>query len=538
MPRAVPQPSFTDRSPLLHIRLSAHRSGAKRPGALFTAALAGLAFSATAPEAGAEEWSFIGARYQGMGGAGVAMVDDEHASYWNPGALAFNKTVGGALTAGAQVAAEGTVLKNIDRVANFLDDLSDGEFDQLIDDIEAGNAIDAGQLATVLNLAVVELPSLAAKGEGLIGTANAALLLRKDRIALSGIGNGYFAADPFFDRENLSVSDLTGDAAIDQLVDPVGAMDRYAPGEAPDVVAEIEAIFVAAGSAAPNRQAEELVFQAEQAGVNVNNGSVANGLLDLINATVTTADGNFADNASGAFVRGLAVEEIGLAYAHPFWKDRIGIGGNLKYMVGTTFNRFVRYDDVDSASDLLDELGSSKRRETSHTASLELGVMAKPYEWLRFGITARNVTSPEFDLARDPSRPGGKSKLTLHPQVRAGAALWILPNWAIAFDADLTKNESELLDGFESRIVSLGTEFKIPVWKVALALRGGAYLNTEADSADSIALTGGIGLNVFGFNVDLAVGASPKTEQVEAAGDEEIPSRANVSAMISYRKVF
>ena len=57
-------------------------------------------------------------------------------------------------------------------------------------------------------------------------------------------------------------------------------------------------------------------------------------------------------------------------------------------------------------------------------------------------------------------------------------------------------------------------------------------------SADAVALTGGLGLNVFGFNFDLAVGASPKTQQVDAAGDEEIPSRANVSAMFSYRKVF
>ena len=108
----------------------------------------------TSPSLGAaEEWSFIGARYQGMGGAGVAMVDDEHASYWNPGALAFKKTYGGAVTMGAQVAAEGSVLQDIDRVANFLDDLSDGEFDQLIDDLEAGNPIDPNQLATAIKRA-------------------------------------------------------------------------------------------------------------------------------------------------------------------------------------------------------------------------------------------------------------------------------------------------------------------------------------------------------------------------------------------------
>ena len=45
---------------------------------------------ASASDARGEEWRFPGPRYQGMGGAGVAVVNDAHATYWNPGALAFN----------------------------------------------------------------------------------------------------------------------------------------------------------------------------------------------------------------------------------------------------------------------------------------------------------------------------------------------------------------------------------------------------------------------------------------------------------------
>lgn len=491
------------------------------------------------PETGrSQEWGFLGARYQGMGGAGVAVVDDEHASYWNPGALAFTSSYGIALPVGVQIAAEGSVIADVDRVAGFLDDLQSGAFDQLLDDLDNGNPLDADQLGTAVDLAAVQLPALAEPGQGLVGQAQAALLLRYERVALSGVGTGHFGADPVFDRVNLSFSNLAGGAAVDALIDPATAMDRYAPGEAPGLVAQLDTLFSDALATNPGLQAEELVFQAEQQGIDVRDGGIAQNILDIAQATVGGTGNSFADNQSGAFVRGLAVQEVGVAYGHPVWKERIGIGAQVKYLYGTTFNKFVRFDDIDSGSDLIDEVGDANRRETSHTASLDLGLLVKPWDWLRFGLTARNVTRPEFDLARDPTNPGGKSKLALDPQVRAGVALWILPQWVVAIDADLTKNESDLLDGFESQIVSLGTELRIPIWKLGLALRGGAYVNTASEESDTVALTGGIGLRFFDFNFDLAAGASPTTERVEAANDQEIPSRVNLSAMLSFRREF
>ena len=71
-----------------------------------------------------------------------------------------------------------------------------------------------------------------------------------------------------------------------------------------------------------------------------------------------------------------------------------------------------------------------------------------------------------------------------------------------------------------------------------LALRAGAYVNAASNTPEAIALTGGLGLELFGFNLDLAVGASPKTEEVEAVNDQTIPSRLNASVMISYRQEF
>lgn len=518
----------------------AHRGA--RSLAACACALLGAALSAS-PGA-AQEWSFVGARYQGMGGAGVAVVDDVHAPYWNPGALAFPGRQGVAVPIGAQVAAEGSILRDVDDVASFIDSLSSGELDQLLTDLEAGNPIDAAQRATALELLVSRLPALDEEGEGLVAGVHASLLVRVGRIGVTGLGLAHFGADPVFDRENLSLSSLSGGAAIDELVDPGTAMDRYGPGAAPSVVGQLEALFTTAMSGNPNLQAEELVFQAEQAGLDVNSPGVAQGLLDVATATASATAGGFDENLSGAFVRGLAVEEIGVAYGHPLplpvrrLDGKIGIGGHLKYLYGTTFNKFIRYDDVDSGSDLANELGDTDNREVSHTVSLDVGVLARPWEWLRFGLTARNVTSPEFDLARDPTDPAGPSKLTLEPQVRAGVALWLLPGWVIAFDADLTENETDLLDGYASRLVSLGTEFGLGLGPVELALRGGAYLNTASEDLDGVALTGGLGLRVFGFALDVAAGASPRTQEIEAANDQELPSRVNASVMLSYQVAF
>ena len=61
-----------------------------------------LAFGLGLGTARAEQWSFVGTRYQGMGGAGVAVADDSQAAYWNPGALGFVGTPDVHLFAGAQ----------------------------------------------------------------------------------------------------------------------------------------------------------------------------------------------------------------------------------------------------------------------------------------------------------------------------------------------------------------------------------------------------------------------------------------------------
>ena len=56
--------------------------------------LASILFSTTfvvASSSEAREWTIVGPRALGMGGAGVAVANDATASYWNPAAFGFFK---------------------------------------------------------------------------------------------------------------------------------------------------------------------------------------------------------------------------------------------------------------------------------------------------------------------------------------------------------------------------------------------------------------------------------------------------------------
>jgi hypothetical protein len=84
----------------------------------------------------------------------------------------------------------------------------------------------------------------------------------------------------------------------------------------------------------------------------------------------------------------------------------------------------------------------------------------------------------------------------------------------------------------------LGTDYKIPLGKLAIALRTGAYLKTATEDLASIAPTDGLGLRAYDFDLDLAHDASPKTENVEAADDQYNTTRLNASLMNSSRREF
>jgi hypothetical protein len=123
--------------------------------------------------------------------------------------------------------------------------------------------------------------------------------------------------------------------------------------------------------------------------------------------------------------------------------------------------------------------------------------------------------------------------------VRGGVAVNIFPNWLVAADVDLTENATDSLGGFESRIISAGTEVGIPLGDIVrIALRAGFYTNLASDAANALALTGGLGLRIANFHLDVAAGASPNTTRIQFDKSRKVPTRANVAVSLKWAGTF
>jgi hypothetical protein len=110
---------------------------------------------------------------------------------------------------------------------------------------------------------------------------------------------------------------------------------------------------------------------------------------------------------------------------------------------------------------------------------------------------------------------------------------------ALAADIDLTENQSSALTGYNSRLLSVGTQVGIPFWVMGLALRAGFYTNLGQGADHAIASTAGLGIKLWHFQLDLAAGVSPEFQEIEASGsDEEFPTRVNLSAALKFKKTF
>jgi len=496
--------------------------------------------AALAAPASGEEWAIIGARYQAMGGAGVATVDDSLASYWNPGALAFAKDYDVHLPVGFQASAEGGVLGDIDDVARFV---QDNDFDRILDKIRTGTTLNPAELRAALDLTIDQLSDLAQEEAGFQGSVEAALTGRYQRFALSGLGLGYYGVDPVFDFSQLSLAGASGaDGALRAVVGAGQDRSAQLSSAGLSLAGQISDIFTAYSNPAKALpRAQELVYQAERAGIDTSSAEVRKLARQIARATVR-GDGDLSLNDSGAFVTGLVTQQVGIAYGHPFF-DRIGVGANVKYIHGISYFNFERYDAVNSVGDVISQVTDRDRQRHDDDFGIDLGLLVKPVDWLRLGLVGRNLNEPSFDvdvpdaLKALPDHPA--DHYTLERQLRAGVAVDVLPIWTLAVDADLLENSSAALQHFHSRLVSAGTELRLQLGVVGLALRGGAYANVADGANNAIALTGGLGLRVWHLELDLAVGGSPDTEPVDVNGNaQDVPSRTNMAASLRFAKQF
>lgn len=491
----------------------------------------GVALALLSPErpVSAEPWALLGARYQGMGGAGVATVDDAHAVYWNPAALAYAEGWSLMLPFSVQASAEGDAIETLDLVIGIGDTVR-----PIKSKVRKGRPLTQDDVVSLLSLAR-GIADIDPDGEGLLIDSELGFRGNVGQVGLASVALVSAAVQPAKDEFDLqmSVDDL---GPVQQVLNVVGDGANHSAGSAEPFAqprSQALADHIARDNAAFSQdQAEEFVYRAEAARFRMDDREHRQFVKRSARETASAGDRDIGLNETGGFVRGILMTEVGVGYGRvfeiPHVPGEIALGMVPKLIVGTTFFDFIRWDEVSSFADAVDRLLSGPTVRTSANFGLDLGFLARPVPGLSLGLTARNVNKPSFQFA-------GNGRYTIDPQVRAGVAYWITERWLAAFDVDVTKNNTESITRFESRQVSFGTEYRVPWERLELALRTGLWTNVADKANDAVAWTFGFSVGKGGFWLDLAGGTSFAMAEIE---DVTFPERANFALNLRYEKRF
>lgn len=490
--------------------------------------LAAVFFLAPVSALRPEEWVIVGPRAMGMGGAGVALTRGGLSSYWNPAGLAPPSLQRSPtfwdveVPVGASAYAAKDFFREVDDVAEILDDLDLDAIENILDD--PGLNLDAQQIQSLTRLIVEELPDLNRPGSGLVSQASAGVMARVWQIGFSALGIAHAGGLARVDLTNVSLGDegLTG--AIGAGADRTGQLSPAGQAFADQLAG--------AGLATQN-QAEELVFQSEQAGVDVSDPTIQGRITDLLDATADNAGGgagnSFSNNNTGADFRGILLQEYALSFAQPFFSV-LSVGVNAKLMNGMTYFKSYTLRELDDVKGFKDDLFDRENREESLAFGVDAGLLLQPTPWLSLGAVGRNLNNPEFDFK-------GPGDFEIERQFRAGVGIEPFANTSsffslgLAADIDIVKNKSESLPGYESQILGGGAEIGLGD---VLFLRAGVSKNLR-ESAEDLLVHAGLGLRLWVFNLDAAATLSPDLTEITTGVDDDptkVPERAGLSIQL------
>ncbi len=480
----------------------------------------------------AQESFTVGPRALGMGGTGVAAVDDLPASYYNPAAFGFfahqppaeEQSDKGPLSAdnnalwrkdwgaGADVTFGARIHKDFaDHVTTLKDFYDSGAFDDL-----SANGVTNEQDALALVGIANALGNLSDPDNAMTVDATGGFSVR---IKQFGLGVRTFA-QVSGRLQSLDTTNLGLDGGADLDTELAGITPSgWAPGYTPQL---LTASQVSQLANAPNSLDADTIGKldalAVASGVSASQTQLMVDTLSGINAGGTGGGGDLNANTSALRLYGVNIMEIPLSFGWAF-NENISVGGNLKAMIGRVYGTDVLVfdDDVEDALKNADE-----NYQQTVTWGIDLGVMVR-MRMLNLGLTMRNLNTPTFDgpsvgIIDYPD-------YEIDPSATFGAAFIPLEWITLAADLDLTSNET-VLSAYETQMLRFGAEFDL--FRV-LALRAGFSTNLAEDDIGEI-IHAGVGLNLWAIRLDVAGAMSLETTTYDG---DEVPREGRVGLQLA-----
>ncbi len=517
-----------------------------------------------------------GPRGAGLGGAGVASVDDHMAPSWNPANLSVRDGVQAGFHADFGFETTRDFMHDIDATIDVFDDFDDPDFGS--DDFYARvleNSNEISRLVEGEDAGIVDGSSgfnfswdnigvgVNVYGEGTAfwdGDGGSLFRTVIDEVEEDDVrGMLDEITDGELDEENLKglgendLNDDFDDVADDIKKDIKQALEDNELEDLNEVIGvDVEADSLANEIAYHTQELDDPDYSEYATADNLRNFS-SNFMGDIVGLASEYTDGNSSasglklssnddDDEAKIAAEGFLAQEVSFSYAYPEpiyeWDfAELHAGGSLK-VISTEVGTFsCALDDEDCDVDPLDNV------EESTDFGIDAGLrMHMPDYNAKFALVGKNLNSPSFSYpdGEDTIKKYHGEDMEMDPGYRVGSEfrpLYFLPTealgrewWRMSVDYDVSSTET-IFSNYDHQYLAVGNEFNPDFFWANLALRAGFRENLAESDAPRI-WTLGAGARLAGLTLDLAVAISD--DDVEVDGDD-YPTMLGGNLALSYQ---